>query len=365
MMGPVVRAAQRGCLLLGLALLVPSLPATGHAASPHAAAAATPGAETSAYRAVVDDRGNVLFHSAREWQVGDEFLDGENRLFTVAQVTGSRIILRPIGRIRLPGWRIFPGRLRRDEPDRPGPGEKDPPKGLVGIYHTHNGESYVPDTGTHSTEGAGDIHRVGKAFARALEKAGVAVIHDETLHLPHDDEAYSRSRVTAVNLLRREPTAIFDVHRDATPPEVYRAQVAGMDVTKIAIVVGRQNPQFAVNRRYALSLKGVVDKVHPGLIGGVLFLNGNFNQDLSPFNLLIEVGAHTNSRAEAERAVTLFAEAVAFYFFGPVAQGSPQVAYRGLPGSEEAVGRTLAALLGLTLLGGAAYVFWRTVEARP
>lgn len=347
MMGPVLRAACWAAFVLGLLLLSP----------PPASAA---GAAT--YRAVVDHRGNVLFHSAREWQVGDQFLDGENRLFTVAQISGGRVILRPIGRIRLPGWRIFPGRQRRAEPDRR---ETDRPHGLVGIYHTHNGESYVPTTGTHSTEGAGDIHQVGEAFARALEKAGVAVIHDETLHLPHDDEAYSRSRVTAVNLLRREPTAIFDVHRDATPPEVYRARVAGMDVTKIALVVGRQNPQFAVNRQYALSLKRIVDKVHPGLIAGVLFLDGNFNQDLSPFNLLIEVGAHTNSRAEAERAVTLFAEAVAFYFFGPVAEGSPQVAYRGLPGSEETVGKTLAALLGLTILGGAAYVFWRTAGEKP
>lgn len=357
MTGPVQRGAWWSGFVLGALLLLSAPSAQALAASPQQ--------DPSPYRAVVDHRGNVLFHSAREWQVGDEFLAGDNRLFTVAQITGSRVILRPIGRIRLPGWRIFPGRQGRDEGERQRPGETSRPKGLVGIYHTHNGESYVPTTGTHSQEGPGDIHQVGEAFAQALEEAGVAVIHDETLHLPHDDEAYTRSRVTAVNLLRREPTAIFDVHRDATPPEVYRGRVAGMDVTKIAIVVGRQNPQFAVNRRYALSLKRVVDKVHPGLIAGVLFLNGNFNQDLSPFNLLIEVGAHTNSRAEAERAAVLFAEAVAFYFFGPVAQGSPQVAYRGLPGSEETVGRTLATLLGLTILGGAAYVFWRTAGPKP
>ncbi len=57
--------------------------------------------------------------------------------------------------------------------------------GVVGIYHTHNAESYVPTSGTESKEdGQGDVLQVGKALAAALEKQGVEVHWTPSSHLP-------------------------------------------------------------------------------------------------------------------------------------------------------------------------------------
>ena len=67
-------------------------------------------------------------------------------------------------------------------------------------------------------------------------------------------------------------------------------------MTQIQFVVGRQNQNLGINRQYATSLKAVADQIFPGLIKGIFFGRGNYNQDLSPLNLLLEVGAHTNSR---------------------------------------------------------------------
>ncbi|MDN5345313.1 MAG: stage sporulation protein, partial [Clostridia bacterium] len=49
---------------------------------------------------------------------------------------------------------------------------------------------------------------------------------------------------------------------------------------------------------------------YPGLIRGIFIGAGSYNQDLSPRAMLLEVGTHTNTLAEAERGVTLFADVV-------------------------------------------------------
>ena len=156
----------------------------------------------------------------------------------------------------------------------------------------------------------------GEAFKEALEEKGISVVYSEDLHLPHDRDAYLRARGTAVELLEHDPDAIFDVHRDAAPPETYAAKVDGDWVTMIQFVVGRENPSFAVNRSFAYDLKALADEMHPGLVKGVLLGWGDFNQDLTPLNLLLEVGSHLNSKEAAEQGISYFADVVSQYFYG-------------------------------------------------
>jgi stage II sporulation protein P len=103
--------------------------------------------------------------------------------------------------------------------------------------------------------------------------------------------------------------AIIDVHRDAVPPDVYETVVSGQKVTKIKFVIGRENPRMSANLQFAKELKSVLDEIHPGLVEGILVTRGNYNQDLAPRALLVEVGSHTNSREDAQKGVALFADA--------------------------------------------------------
>mgnify|MGYP003301665834 CR=1 FL=1 len=54
-----------------------------------------------------------------------------------------------------------------------------------------------------------------------LTKKGLSVVHDETLHIPHNSSAYSRSRTTANKLLQNGANAIFDIHRDGASRSFY------------------------------------------------------------------------------------------------------------------------------------------------
>ena len=66
----------------------------------------------------------------------------------------------------------------------------------------------------------------------------------------------------------------------------------------------------------AVKLTAVLEKLHPGVTRPISFRKQQFNQDLSPGALLIEVGAAGNSHAEALKAAEVLAEAVIALKYG-------------------------------------------------
>ncbi len=270
------------------------------------------------YYHMVDERERLILVTGHRLRVKDRYLTAENDLFEVQSVEGYLARARFIEKIDLiippdPGLSAVPAPAlpARGQAGTAGPAYK------IAIYHTHNAECYVPSDDTDTIYGAGGIHDVGLAFKEALEKKGIDVLYSDQLHLPHDRGAYRRSRVTALRLLRRRPDAIFDVHRDAAPWEAYALELNGEPVTQIQIVVGLSNPGTAANQQFAYDLKGYADRIYPGLIHGVMTIWGSYNQDLSPLALLLEVGAHTNTKESAMRGIARFADVVSFYFYGP------------------------------------------------
>ncbi|MBS4032082.1 MAG: stage II sporulation protein P [Clostridiales bacterium] len=356
------------------------------------------------YWTMVDEDGQEITVTGRKIHVGDEYLTSDNKLYRVFRVEGRTAyarFIREVGAIfeeDSPGILVglrerFTSGVRtvqqqnengdeaeeedevedeeneaEDEAEDEDEQELEPeeePQRLIGIYHTHNAESYVPTDGTDSIFGEGGIHSVGGSFTAALEQKGINVVHDETLHLPHDRGAYRRSRVTAEQLLEQGPDVIFDIHRDATPPQVYATQIEDEPVTQIQFVVGRQNPNMRVTRQFALDLKQTADQIHPGLVKGIFMARGGYNQDLTPMNLLLEVGAHTNSREAAEGGAAFFADVVSFYFYGPedeegkIAAPSPETPGQGPgrgPGGLTQVGEQAARANIFWILGVTAFI---------
>lgn len=321
--------------------------------------------EPDQYMTMICPEGNIIMQTARRIYEDDEYLTGDNKLYRVVKIEGNLAYTELVEEVDLTAEFFSLRQIREALGLSPVQAQGKDKTGLIGIYHTHNAESYIPTDGTDSIDGKGGIHAVGDGFASALENLGVEVEYSETLHLPHDRGAYRRSRNTVLEILAKNPDAIFDVHRDAAPQNAYAAQIGDDWITQIQFVVGRQNQNLGVNRQYAQSLKAVADDMYPGLVKGIFYARGNYNQDLSPLNLLLEAGAHTNSRDAAIRGISLFAEVVDFYFYGPRDQRQEEFHAQG---SASAIKTMLWVLLFITATGVIFYVVnaggWREALAR-
>jgi len=313
------------------------------------------------YYNLVDPEGRVILQTGLEVSRGDEFISEDNRKYRITLVEGDRAMVRDLGEVSLApeyGSRslatLLRAGLQRVSPAWWGShraAQAGRPK--VAIYHSHSDESYLPSDGTASRPGKGGIFRVGSSLGESLERNGIDVVHDTTSHDPHDSASYDRSRRTALKLLQQErPAMILDVHRDTAPREAYERTVAGQPINQVMLVVGRENPQMNATLDFAKRVKKAADDRFPGLIRGIFFAQGRYNQDLSPRALLFEVGSHTNRREDAERGIALLGEVL------PALMGPGTTAGRA---RESRAGWTTAAFILALAAGGAiAYLFLST-----
>ncbi|HEY8463720.1 MAG TPA: stage II sporulation protein P [Bacillota bacterium] len=262
-----------------------------------------------------DPRGKVICRTAHRVVAGDRYLNSENQLYEVTKTSGTEAFVKPVRESR-PKRSSLVSQVRtglldlfRAEADRKA-------RGPIGIYHTHTAEAYLPSEGVNSKQERGGIVAVGDAITKTLEENGIPVIHSKTSHVPQDAMAYDRSRRTAARLLKEQPPVLLDVHRDAVPREEYLTMIDNKPTAKIQFVVGRENPNFQANNEFAKRVKQAVDRKYPGLVKGIFYGKGKYNQDMGPSAMLLECGTNTNSQAEAIRGGQLFAAAAKDVLYG-------------------------------------------------
>lgn len=317
------------------------------------------------YYTIVDEAGTPVYITGWKVRVGDQCMTAENRRYEVISLEGNTARAKLIDQVDLTSYAPVnpPSQSKLAGLLTPKTAEAQENK-KVAIYHTHSDESYVPTDGAESINGNGGIFKVGDSFTSALQSKGMEVIHSTAKHDPHDDMAYERSRRTVTDLVKQQPAAIFDVHRDAVPPEVYSANINGQNVSKVQLVVGKYGPTGKQIEDYALQLKAAADQQHPGLVKGIFFAKGgDYNQDLHPRSMLLEVGAHTNDRPSAEKGIALFADIIPTVLGAtsgtpgtPAGATGLGTANAGASGATKSIGW----IVGLLIVGVAAFLFLST-----
>ena len=261
---------------------------------------------------LADLSGNVITSRAERIYEGDEYIGGDNLLYRVRSVDDA--------------MRVATAECLGQDPDLVAPrsaetsaifanaspenvSRSEGGKGLICMYSTHSDESYVPSDGSSSeVEGAG-IYDVGDTLKKNLAKRGWEVEYSKQTSLPHDAGAYRRSRQIAEDFVKRQPAVLLDLHRDGIPdPEEYETKVDGEEMTKIRLFVGRSNPNSSVNRSLAKKIKAEADERYPNLIKDIFIGKGDYNQDLYPQSLLLELGTHTSEKPKVEKSTALIAE---------------------------------------------------------
>ncbi len=196
---------------------------------------------------------------------------------------------------------------------------EDPESPVVLIYHTHTTESYLPENDWYDADYPNNnrdpdksVVAVGDAICKALASRGISVVHDCTIHdYPQYTGAYYRSADTIAENMKEYPDLqlILDIHRDGIgnsdgSPIAPVAEINGKTAAQFMIITGCDNeifdmPNYMENYKLACLLQNAAETAYPTLPRPVLFDYRNYNQDMSPGALLIEVGSHGNSLEEA------------------------------------------------------------------
>ncbi|MBQ9085826.1 MAG: stage II sporulation protein P [Clostridia bacterium] len=202
------------------------------------------------------------------------------------------------------------------------------------ILHTHGTEAYSVDGAVSYREDGGELARstdpaesvvsVGAVISDELNHLGIPSIHCTIMH---DQEqyrnSYARAKETIEKYLERYPTIqlVIDVHRDSivkSTGELVRpvTLLNGEAAAQVMCVVGsnwggEENPNWEKNLALALKLRERLNTQCENICRPAYLRSSTYNQELSPYSLLLEMGASGNSLEEAQRSAYLIAEALA------------------------------------------------------
>lgn len=262
----------------------------------------TNSAETTGgeFYTIRDSAGQTIFQTGLSIHVDDRYISENNVEYIIIKVNGKNATASVVQKNVLRD--VIPEAIPAFVDSSPNQSALAAKSVHVVLYHTHTDESYVPSSGKASKPGNGDIYEVGDALTETFQNAGISVNHSRAAHDPHDINAYHRSRKTLTQLLKEQPDAVYDIHRDSAPRSAYYTSINGTDSSRVMMVVGRSNPNMQTSLDYAKRIKARADSLYPGLVRGIFMGKGNYNQDLYPTAMLFEIGTETISQDLAENS---------------------------------------------------------------
>lgn len=203
--------------------------------------------------------------------------------------------------------------------------QKDIP--YILLYHTHGTEAYILGESTqhHTTDRRHNVTTIGERMAQVLHEKGHKVEHVATYHdIPSYNKSYSRSLNTITQKLEQNSNLkiLLDIHRDGYDPEdpkviknmkkllsKTKVQINGKDAATFYFVIGPDSPNKDEVLNFAKYFKAVSDAMYPGLCTGILIKpTGKYNQFLSDYSALIELGSNFNTMDEAMETAKLVAD---------------------------------------------------------
>lgn len=187
-------------------------------------------------------------------------------------------------------------------------------KANIVIYHTHGTESYLPQDSNNfrSQNEEYNVLGIGKRLSLNLSNLGLDITHIGVYNdLPTYNSSYIKS-YKAVNgeLDVNKKNILIDIHRDAAEENssyekfllgVSKAVVNNKKAATFSIIIGGGNGNIEDLKDFAKIVKKNSDQAYPGLCREIVIRPGSkFNQELSDYSLLIEIGSIYNTIEEAE-----------------------------------------------------------------
>lgn len=195
------------------------------------------------------------------------------------------------------------------------------------IYHSHATESYTPynEGNYHTLNEKHNVISVGSIMSKNLQdKYNYKVVHDKTYH---DKDSYAYSYANSLVTIKQQTTknkslkVFIDIHRDAftisnnehrkAKKNEYTRTIKGKKAARVMLVISSANPNYTELEKFAAYIKKKMDKLYPGLyLKTDKKTRSKYNQYLSDYSILIEIGCMLNTIDEAAYSAELMSNVI-------------------------------------------------------
>lgn len=182
---------------------------------------------------------------------------------------------------------------------------------IVYIYNTHQTEEYAKTTLAEYSVSP-NISITDYIMQDIFNKNGINTIVEEgsitevrKLNNWNYAGCYKASRVLMEEAKRKNDSLKYfiDLHRDSLPHDKTTITIGDETYAKIIFLIGLENKRYEENLKFTEYINSKVNEKYPGLSKGIYKkggpgVNGVYNQDFSPYTILIEIGGNENNTTE-------------------------------------------------------------------
>ena len=199
--------------------------------------------------------------------------------------------------------------------------EKESQDPLIYIYNTHQTEEYTPSTFVEYSV-MPTVQMNNYILEEKFEQNGYSTIVEEqniktvlNEHKWNYAGSYNASRIFLEQAKKNYPTLKYfiDVHRDSLKKEATTIELNNKSYAKILFIVGLENPNYEQNLSFTEKINNQLNEKYPGLSKGIYKkegtgVNGVYNQDFSPYTILVEMGGPENTVDEVLNSSLAFSD---------------------------------------------------------
>ena len=192
---------------------------------------------------------------------------------------------------------------------------------IVYIYNTHQTEEYAKTTLAEYSVSP-NVSITNYIMQDIFNKNGINTIVEEEsiteirkLNNWNYAGCYKASRVLMEEAkIKNDSLKYFiDLHRDSLPHDKTTITINGENYAKIIFLIGLENPKYEENLKFTEYINNKINEKYPGLSKGIYKkggpgVNGVYNQDFSPYTILIEIGGNENNTTEVMNTTVAISE---------------------------------------------------------
>lgn len=190
------------------------------------------------------------------------------------------------------------------------------------IYHTHATESYLPnkESNYRTHDENYNVMGIGNRITSNLKNYGLNITHLKDYNdYPDYNKSYANSNYNVKQVLSNsKKNVMIDIHRDGADEgssyeeflsKVKSIEINGKTAATCTLVIGDKNGNLEEIKKIAQTTFDTANEMYPGLFRDIVIRNGAyFNQYLSDYAMLIEVGTTLNNIEEAQYTADLLSE---------------------------------------------------------